>query len=285
MGKLLIKDKEIVVPGQILAEGMDYLPSGGAFREDNNIIASQVGVINLNGRLIKLIPLTGRYVPKKGDTIIGRVTDMTYSGWFVDIGYANDAMLSMKEASTDFIARDADLSRYFKIGDHMAAKIIKVTKSKQIDLTAKGPGLRRVQGGIIIKITPVKVPRVIGKAGSMISMIKEKTDCRITVGQNGVVWISGANPDKEKKAVDAINLIDSESHESGLTDKIKEFLDNEKKIIKNIEDKKPVKKTSDAVADLQSAKLKKREYKETKVSVPIKQVIDGKVKKNVQKKR
>lgn len=239
MGKLLIKDKEIVVPGQVLAEGMDYLPSGGAFREGNNIIASQVGVINLNGRLIKLIALTGRYIPKKGDTVIGKVTDVTYSGWFVDIGYANDAMLNMKEASSDFIPRDADLTRYFNIGNYMIAKIVNVTKAKQIDLTTKGPGLRKVIGGVIIKITPVKVPRVIGKAGSMISMIKEKTDCRITVGQNGVVWISGADPDKEKKAVDAIKLIDSESHESGLTDKINEFLGGEAvKTMKKIPSKK-----------------------------------------------
>lgn len=259
MGKLLIKDKEIVVPGQVLAEGMDYLPSGGAFREGNNLVASQVGVINLNGRLIKLIPLTGRYVPKRGDTVIGRVTDMTYSGWFVDIGYANDAMLNMKEASTDFIARDADLTRYFKIDDHIVAKIIKVTKSKQIDLTAKGPGLRKVQGGIIIKITPVKVPRVIGKSGSMISMIKEKTDCRITVGQNGVVWVSGVDPDKEKKAVDAILLIDSESHESGLTEKINSFLGGEvtkKEVVKPQKEitKKIIKKTTGGKKNVQKKK-------------------------------
>jgi len=234
--KLLVEDKEIVVPGQVLAQGMGYLPSGGAFREGEDVVASQVGVINLNGRLIKLIPLTGRYIPKRGDTVIGKVQDMNFGNWFVDIGYANDAVLSSKEASSDFIQRGADLTKYFNIGDYMVAKITNVTKSKSIDLSTKGPGLRKIDGGRVIKITPVKVPRIIGKAGSMISMIKEKTDCRIIVGQNGLVWISGADPDKEKLAVEAIGLIDSESHESGLTEKVKDFLEG--KVNKNVQKKK-----------------------------------------------
>lgn len=236
MGKLLIKDKEIVVPGQILAEGMDYLPDGVAFRDGEKLVASQVSMVALKGKVIKLIPLTGIYNPKRGDTVIGKVMDMNFGGWFVDISFANEAMLSIKEASSEFIQRGADLTRFFKIGDYMIAKITNVTKSKAIDLSTKGPGLRKIVGGQIIEINPVKVPRVIGKAGSMISMIKEKTDCKIVVGQNGVVWISGADPDKEKLAVDAVKLIDSESHEPGLTDKIKSYLEG--KVKKNVQKKK-----------------------------------------------
>lgn len=236
MGKLLVADKQIVVPGQVLAEGMDYLPAGGAIRDSENIIASQVGIISLNGRLIKLIPLAGKYIPKRGDTIIGKVVDITFSGWIVDIGFANEAMLNIKEATSEFIQKGTDLTKYYNYGDYMIAAILNVTKSKAIDLTARGPGLKKASGGIIFKVTPVKVPRIIGKQGSMISMIKEKTDCRIVVGQNGIVWVSGADPDKEKLAVDAINVIESESHESGLTDKIKDFLEG--KVDENVQKKK-----------------------------------------------
>ena len=41
MGKLLIKDKEIAVPGEILAEGMDYLPGAGTYREGEKIFSSR----------------------------------------------------------------------------------------------------------------------------------------------------------------------------------------------------------------------------------------------------
>ena len=57
MGKLLIKDKDIVVPGDVLAEGIDYLPAGGAFREENNIISSQLGLVTVSGRLVRVIPV------------------------------------------------------------------------------------------------------------------------------------------------------------------------------------------------------------------------------------
>jgi len=81
------------------------------------------------------------------------------------------------------------LTKYFDIGDYVMAKIINVTSQKLVDVTMKGPGLRKLKGGRIIQVNPYKVPRIIGKAGSMVTMIKDATGCRILVGQNGLVWI------------------------------------------------------------------------------------------------
>ncbi|MFH1972261.1 MAG: exosome complex RNA-binding protein Rrp4 [archaeon] len=226
MSKLLVEDKQIVVPGDILAEGMDYLPSYGATRDNDKIVSMQVGLASINGRVIKIIPLSGRYVPKKDDTVIGYVKDLTFSSWFIDVGYAYDGNLNMKEATSDFIERGASLSKYFKPGDILITKIVNVTKEKAIDLSMKGPGLRKITSGKVIEITPSKVPRVVGKQGSMISMIKEKTGCSIFAGQNGRIWISGENPEMELVATKAINLIDERSHVTGLTDLVKEFLDS-----------------------------------------------------------
>jgi len=72
---VLIKDKDIAVPGECLAEGMDYLPGNGTYREGEKILASRLGLTTIDGRAIKLIPLSGRYLPKRGDTIIGEITD------------------------------------------------------------------------------------------------------------------------------------------------------------------------------------------------------------------
>lgn len=226
MGEILVKDKEIVVPGQVLATGMDYLPSGGSFRDGNDIIANQLGLISLNGRLIKLIPLTGKYVPKVGDTVIGKITDMSFYGWSVDISSAYLAFLSIREVP-EYVEKNADLTGYYNYSDIVAAKIIKVARGKVIDLTMKGPGLRKLSGGKIIDVTPNKVPRIIGKQGSMVGLIKDKTNCRIMVGQNGKVWIHGVDVDKEDVATRAIMMVEEESHIDGLTDKINTFLDKE----------------------------------------------------------
>ncbi len=226
---LLIKEKEIVVPGEDLATGIDYLPSYGTFREGDKIIAGKLGLVNVDGRVIKIIPLSGKYMPKAGDTIVGKIIDVTINGWRVDINSAYSAMLSMKDGTSEFIARGSDLTKYYSFGDYIVTKIINVTTQNLVDLTMKAPGLRKLGEGRIINVNTYKVPRIIGKQGSMITMIKDVTGCRITVGQNGVVWIQG-EPENEMIAEETIRKIESESHTSGLTERIKEFLEKKKPV-------------------------------------------------------
>jgi len=221
MGELLIKDKEIVTPGQVLAVGMDYLPAQNSFREGDKVISSVIGITSVSGRLIKIISLRGKYNPKEGDTVIGKILDMSFNNWFVDIDCAADAVLSMREVS-EFVERGADLSQYYTFGDIILVGVSKVTRSA-IELSMRGPGLRKLFGGTLMKVNPSKVPRIIGKQGSMINTIKDSTGCKISVGQNGFVWIQG-EPEKELIAVDIINLISKEAHKEGLTDKITSLL-------------------------------------------------------------
>jgi len=224
MSKIDVKDKDIVVPGEVLAVGMDSFPGIGTYRKGENIIASRLGLVQLDGRTIKLIPLSGRYIPKKYDTIICKITDVNISGWRLDTNSPYSAMLSMKEATSQFIARGADLTKFYDIDDYIVSKIINVTSQKLIDVTMKGMGLHKLKGGRIINVTSNKVPRIVGKQGSMVSMIKHATNCSITVGQNGLIWINGT-PEGELLTVKAIRKIEEESHLSGLTERIKEFLD------------------------------------------------------------
>lgn len=230
MGKLLIKEREIVVPGETLAEGMDYLPGSGTYREGERILAGKLGLSYTDGRTIKLISLSGRYLPKRNDTIIGKVMDVSLHGWRLEINSPYTAMLSMKDATSDYIAKGADLTKYFALGDHIVTEITNVTSQKLVDVSMKGPGLRKLRGGRILEVNTNKVPRIIGKQGSMVTMIKEVTGCKITVGQNGLIWIDG-EPNMELIAVNTIKKIAEESHLSGLTDKIKQYLDKETKKI------------------------------------------------------
>src|SRR3989338_4674510 len=224
MSEIKIKEKEIAVPGEQLAQGMDILPGHGTYRDGENIIAKRLGLATIDGRTIKLIPLSGRYIPKTGDTVICKVIDVSFSGWRLDTNSAYSAMLSMKDGTSDFVQRGADLTQYFDLGEYIVCQIFNVTSQKLIDVTMKGPGLRKLKGGRIIEVDSNKVPRIIGKQGSMVVMIKEATQCNIIVGQNGLIWIDGG-PMNELLAIQAIRKISAESHTSGLTDKIKGFLE------------------------------------------------------------
>lgn len=233
MGELKAKERTMVVPGEILATGMEYLPSYGTYREGDTIRAGKLGVVMIDGKVIKLIPVSGRYMPKRGDVIIAKVTDITTHGWKVETNCAYPAFLFVKEASDEFIEKTANLTRIFDFGDYMACQITNVSSQKLVDVTIKGPGLRKLRGGRIIEVNTHKVPRIIGKGGSMVSLIKHATNCNIVVGQNGLVWLSGEDPLMELLAVETINKIVSEAHSTGLTDRVKEFL--EKKTGKKIE--------------------------------------------------
>ncbi len=236
MSELKIKNKDVVVPGEILATGMEFLPSYGTYREGDKIQANRLGLVQLEGKVLKIIPLSGTYIPKRGDTVIAQVEEILMSGWRADLNCAYSAVLGLKDATSEFIQKGADLTHYFQIGDYIVTKIVNVTTQNLIDISMKGPGLKRIRGGRIIKVDPYKVPRIIGKQGSMVSMIKTSTDCRVMVGQNGVAWIQG-EPKSEIIAEEAIRKIESESHIAGLTDRMKKYLED--KTGKKIEDREP----------------------------------------------
>jgi len=223
MSELLKKEREIVIPGEILAQGMDFLPGENTYRENDNIYAKALGLVYVSGRVIKITSLSGPYVPMVGDRIIGKVIDITMTGWRIDTGTAYSGLLNVKDATTRFIKKGEDLSKIIAIGDYVIVMITQVTSQRLIDLAMREPGLKKITGGRIMKINSHKVPRIIGKQASMVNLLREKTGCEITVGQNGLVWVRGT-PEGELKAEGAIKRIEERSHESGLTESMDAFL-------------------------------------------------------------
>ncbi|MBS3139824.1 RNA-binding protein [Candidatus Woesearchaeota archaeon] len=223
MSEILIEERKIVVPGEVLAIGLDYVPGENTYREEDKIFSKVLGLAAVSGRVIKITPLAGPYMPKVGDKIIGRITDIAFSGWRVDTNTAYSAMLNVKDATTRFIKKEEDLSKILAIDDYIIVDIINVTSQRLIDVSMRELGLKKIQGGRIIEINSQKVPRVIGKKASMITLIKEKTGCEITVGQNGLIWILGS-PEGEAAAERAIKMIEEKSHLSGLTEQVEAFL-------------------------------------------------------------
>jgi exosome complex component RRP4 len=61
----------------------------------------------------------------------------------------------------------------------------------------------------------------------MISMLKKELNCNIFVGQNGRIWINGVAEDMDL-ALRTILIIEKEAHTNGLTDRIVDFLKQEK---------------------------------------------------------
>lgn len=213
-------ERKLVIPGEIIVEGDDYLPGDFTRKDGDNIVSNRYGLSDIKGRVVKIIPVSGVFEPRRGNTVIGRVDDITFSGWIVDIGGPFSAFLPLAECPR-FINKN-NIDEFATAGDVMSLKIWSV-KRGSVDLTLKSRGLGKLEGGRIIRINAHKVPRVIGKEGSMINLIKDKTKTEITVGQNGYVWLKG-DLEGEKRAEDAIKLIEKEASSEGLTNKVEGFL-------------------------------------------------------------
>lgn len=220
--------KQIVTPGDLLAEG-EYLAGENTYVENKKIYSSRLGLVEYDNKKVNVVALKAFYIPRIGDLVIGTVTEVGFNGWTIDINAPYLAFLRPSDVlSRPFKPQKDELSQVLNVGDLVVAKIISYDRSHDPQLTVAEPGLGKITRGQILKITPTKIPRVIGKKGSMITMIKDETGCQIILGLNGVVLITGKTLEDEQAALVAIRKIEEESHTSGLTDRITQMLKKNK---------------------------------------------------------
>ena len=207
--------RRIVVPGEVVAENVNIKIKPGSNsllrREGRKLYSTVVGLAEVGERGIKLIPLAGKYIPKSGDNVIGVVSSIQNSLAVVELFCPYKAGIMLEE--------DEKLKNIINLNSIIYARIKDVIAYKKIILE----NIRVLKGGSIILVSPVKVPRIIGKKSSMITMLKQETRCNIIVGKNGVIWLRGNDRDVEI-AIEAIREIERKSHISGLTESIKRMI-------------------------------------------------------------
>ncbi len=213
--------REIVVPGDVLSTRGE---KGGdnTYERDGKLYAAILGVKNYSQNGISVMPISGVYMPSTGDTVIGIINDIAASNWMVDISAPYPAPLHVNEVP--WKVEFGDTSKYLNVGDAVLLKILMVDESKKIQVTMNDSGLRKLDGGMIVDVPYCKVSRIIGKSGSMIQMLKNMTDCRIFIGQNGRIWIDGDDENAEV-AADAIRYIEENSQKGNLTEKVKALIE------------------------------------------------------------
>ncbi len=171
-----------------------------------------------------LKPGPGTY-SEGGQVFAAEVVDQGPSHWLVDINSPYPAPLHATESP--WRVEFGDTARYLKVGDVIMCHVLSVDEIKRVQLTMQEREARRLNGGMVIEISPTKVPRVIGKQGSMVSLIMDLTGCRIYVGQNGRIWLDG---DDRSAAVAemAIRLIEERAEAVGLTEAVRELIERER---------------------------------------------------------
>ena len=197
----------ILIPGDSLKK-----KDINSYERENNYYSKYILLLNED----KTTRLFGYYIPEVNDIVIGKVIDVLSNAWIIDINSPYMGKLSLKDIGTD----PNDLYTY---GDYILCQIVRITKNKLIDLDIKKK--EKLNDGLILKVDPARIPRLIGKNSSMLNLIKEYLKIDIIIGKNGRIYLNG-NVNKVSKAVDIIRFIINNSYKRGLTEKVKEILEN-----------------------------------------------------------
>lgn len=200
--------REVIIPGEKISSAKDNKAGFGAIKRGDDIIATRYGLLEKAKGVAKVVPLNGGYIPYVGDHVIGVVEESREHGCFVDINSAYTGYLSFFREQS------------YNKGDILMLEIINVDEVNKVDLDFAKP----LYDGKLIEVEPVKIPRIIGRKASMIDTISNGTGCRIFVGRNGRIYLKGKE-ESIRRAEQAIRLIERKAHTTGLTDKIKKFLE------------------------------------------------------------
>jgi exosome complex component RRP4 len=216
--------RRYVIPGDKIAEG-NFRPLMNVVKSGNALIATRIGIAETGRDGVKVIPLSGVYIPRVNDLVIGKIADHSSLSWEVDINSCFSAHLPAQDVfGRDFSPARDDMGKHFAIGDMITARIMAFDRTRDPMLTVQDRDLGKIARGEALKISTTRVPRLIGKRGSMIQMIEQATETRVLIGQNGVVVVTGRTPEGIKLAVKAIKMVENEAHTANLTQRIKVLL-------------------------------------------------------------
>lgn len=218
--------RKYVIPGDVITTG-PYRPEQNVILDGNKIISTAIGISEIYDDSIKVIPLTGKYIPKIDDLVIGKVVSHTSLSWELDINSCYVGFLPAQDVfGRDFSAHADELSSKLKAGDLVAARIANFDRTRDPLVTISDRDLGKIDSGHLVSISTSKVPRLIGKKGTMIQMIEMATNAAITIGQNGWIVVSCDTPEGLLKAKKAIQMVNEMAHVANLTDQVKDMLES-----------------------------------------------------------
>ena len=219
--------RKYVIPGDVITSG-SYRPEQNVTLNGKKIVSTAVGVSEIYDNTVKVIPLAGKYIPKINDMVIGMVISHTSLSWELDINSCYVGFLPATDVfGRDFAAHADELATKLKPGDLVAARIANFDRTRDPLVTISDRDLGRIESGDLVKIAPNKVPRLIGKRGTMIQSIEAATGSTITIGQNGWVVIACDSADELLKAKKAVQMVNSKAHSANLTEQVRKMLEGD----------------------------------------------------------
>ncbi len=220
--------KKYVIPGDVITTGPYRPEQNVALVDGKKIVSTAVGVTEIFDDSVRVIPLAGKYIPKINDLVVGMIVSHTSLSWELDINSHYVGFLPASDVfGRDFSAHADELATKLKRGDLVAARIANFDRTRDPLVTISDRDLGKIESGELVKMSPNKVPRLIGKRGSMIQVIESATNAVITIGMNGWIIVACDDTDGLLKAKKAIKMVDDMTLTLNLTEQVKEMLEQD----------------------------------------------------------
>ena len=218
--------KRHVLPGDFITTAPLRLQNNVVL-EGKRIISTTIGLSDVSDDSVRVISLTGVYLPKIDDLVIGIIQHISGNSWFADINSCYQGMLLGQDVfGRGSYPTKSEMEERLSKGDIIFAKIANSDRQREPLISIADQSLGKIDSGELVKISPAKIPRLIGKHGSMIQTIEGSTNATITVGQNGLIVVSCDETNGLLKALTAIRMVDEQAHLVNLTDKVKKMLES-----------------------------------------------------------
>lgn len=197
------ESRQLLMPGDIVSEvqaaaaNKKVILGPGLRKHNEQVVACKAGI--LKSRLPNIYWIDSyqkRYVPSRGETVIGIVTQKSGDIFRVDIGASEPACLSYLafEGATKKNRPDVN------VGDLVFARMLIANKDFESELICvnslgKKDKLGVLAGGFVFNCSVNLVRRLLNESGTLCRAIHREIQVpmEIVVGLNGRVWLNARN--------------------------------------------------------------------------------------------
>ncbi|CAL8358016.1 unnamed protein product [Merluccius merluccius] len=202
-----IKTETISLSDAVKTERITCGP--GLRRDGDDVVACKSGVLrHKQPHLYWLDSQQRRYVPAKGESVIGIVTTKSGDVFKVDVGGSEQASLS-------YLAFEGATKRNrpnVQVGDLVYAQFLIANKDMEpelvcIDSSGRANGLGVFgAGGLLFKVSLGLVRRLLAPQNEIVKDLEKLYPCELVLGLNGRLWVKAATV---QKTLIVANLLES----------------------------------------------------------------------------
>ncbi|KAL5021639.1 hypothetical protein ScPMuIL_000794 [Solemya velum] len=195
---------KVVLPGDILTDlseseiSSKIIIGPGLRQEADEIIVSKPGLLRLKKPNVYWVDCQQkRYVPERGDTVIGVVTAKAGDAFRVDVGGSELATLSYLgfEGATKRNRPDV------KVGDIINTKFLVANKDMEPELVcidsqgrSSGMGVIGRDGGYMFQCSLNLVRKLLSPECVLMKLLGRTMPFELAAGMNGRLWIKARSP-------------------------------------------------------------------------------------------